>query len=162
MTRREKRHAVVLVGLVLTVLVSCGIAFRDLPLTLWNIWRLESPDKAVKRSALTRLRATRAEIAVPYIVKLIRSTDGCPPWRREAFETISEIDPRASKTLTRLLEDDDWTARFWAACFLGHIGERAKFAVPALSKTQYDDNASVAEAAKIAIERILHESRIVD
>ncbi len=158
-TSAKRRVALVLV-LGATVVGVTGFTLRDLPLVWLSVWRLDSPGERVRLDALARLGEIGSPMATPHLVSYIRrTTDEVTPSRRRAFEIIIAVESRPAVVLERLLTDDDWIVRFWAACFLGNLGEDAAPSLDALLAARADPKAQVREAASIACERVVAASR---
>jgi hypothetical protein len=155
---KPRRHVVIVTAAAGLAVVGLGIAtlLEDLPELCRLALVLErSRDEPTRCAAIEKLGARRSTLARAILGRAIRRSSGVVPSRRAAFEALARNGRSAESALLGFLSDPDWVARFWAACFLGEIGEHAGRSLPRLREaSERDGEAKVRDAALIACERI--------
>ncbi len=98
--------------------------------------RIDSPDAAIRETALTECQ-TLAELPAEALVAAIRHTEDTVPTVREAAVGVCERDDEWDTylvvPLAKLLGQVHNDAAYWCATLLGRFGADAASAVPALS-----------------------------
>lgn len=107
-------------------------------------------------------RREDAELVVPQLVKLFKSTDLQVVWRSaRAVGDYGELARSAVPGLIKLLYNKNSTVQFHAAIALGRIGDKAEATVDALVERVTDEDGHVARAAVAALRNLKPDPAVV-